>query len=403
VADATQILAWTYVWESRHEESLATAEEVLPLIERMGYREQLAWHWCAAAAAACESADWAACEEHCRRASTAAGEVGEPNTEGAPQWYLARADLLRGRPEQALQRLEVANGRAVRAGAGMVAGLLGCTLAQAEAANGRGAEALRRLEPEIATGLDGGYTLAYALQIQADAHYALGDRDLAASSARQALDVAESTGVSWVLALACMCLASVSLDMEQWSEADSHVHRALEAIEARGLVALIPDALELLAEVAGGLHSDEEAARLLGAADRARTRHELVRSEARGMRIATLEQTLRERIGSEGLEGPFSEGSALDAGEALAWARRARGERKRPPGGWESLTPTELEVVRHAATGLTNPQIGEQMFIARGTVKVHLSHIYAKLGVRNRSELAAEAARRQLGTAEGRP
>ena len=119
------------------------------------------------------------------------------------------------------------------------------------------------------------------------------------------------------------------------------------------------------------------------------------------MRVATLEQTLRERLDSEGLEGAFAEGSALDAGEAVAWARRARGERKRPPGGWESLTPTELEVVRHAATGLTNPQIGEQMFITRGTVKVHLSHIYAKLGVRNRSELAAEAARRQLGTAEG--
>ncbi len=406
VADATQILAWTYVWESRHEESLATAEEVLPLIERMGYREQLAWHWCVAAAGDCESADWAACEEHCRRASTAAGEVGEPNTEGAPQWYLARADLLRGRPEQALERLEAATERAVRAGAGMVSGLLDCTLARAEAANGRGAEALRRLEPKIATGLDGGYTLAYAVQVQADIHYVLGDRDRAASSARQALEVAERMGVSWVLARACMCLASVSLDTEQWSEADGHVHRALEAIEARGLVALIPDALELLAEVAGGLHSDEEAARLLGAAEEARTRHELVRSEAQGpeaqgLRLATLEQTLRQRLDSDGLEGAFAEGRVLDAGEAVAWARRARGERKRPPGGWESLTPTELEVVRHAATGLTNPQIGEQMFITRGTAKVHLSHIYAKLGVRNRSELAAEAARRQLDTAEG--
>ncbi|HEY6550995.1 MAG TPA: LuxR C-terminal-related transcriptional regulator, partial [Solirubrobacterales bacterium] len=400
-ADATQILAWSYVWESRHEQALATAEEVLPVIERGGYREQLAWHWCVAAAGACESAEWAACEEHCRRASTAAREVGEPSTEGAAQWYLARAELLRGRPEQALVRLEAATERAVRAGAGMVAGLLDCTLARAEAANGRGAEALLRLEQEIATGLDGGYMLAYALQVRADVHYALGDRGLAASSARQALDVAERTGASWVVALACMCLASVSLDTEQWSEADSQVHRALEAIEARGLVALIPDALELLAEVAAGLHSDEEATRLLGAASQARTRHELVRSEAQGLRVATLEQTLRERLDSEGLEEAFAEGRALDAGEGVAWARRARGERKRPPGGWESLTPTELEVVRHAATGLTNPQIGEQMFISRGTVKVHLSHIYAKLGVRNRSELAADAARRQLGTAEG--
>lgn len=401
VADATQILAWTYLWESRHEEVLATEEEVFPLIERMGYREQLAWHWCGAAAGACESADWAACEEHCRMAIAAAREVGEPTTEGAAQWYLARADLLRGRPERALERLEAATERAVRAGAGLVTGLLGCTLARAEAANGQAAEALRRLEPEIATGLDGGYMLGYALQVQANVQCALGDRDLAASSARQAVEVAERTGASWVLALAYMCLASVSLDMKQWSEADGHVHRALEVIETRSLVALIPDGLELLAEVAGGLHSDEEAARLLGAAEEARTRHELVRSEAQRPRIATLEQTLRERLGSEGLERAYSEGRALDAREGVAWARRARGERKRPPGGWESLTPTELEVVRHTATGLTNPQIGELMFITRGTVKVHLSHIYAKLGLRNRSELAAEAARRQLGTAEG--
>lgn len=60
----------------------------------------------------------------------------------------------------------------------------------------------------------------------------------------------------------------------------------------------------------------------------------------------------------------------------------------------ESLTPTELRVVELVAEGLTNPQIGERMFISRGTVKVHLSHIFAKLGTSTRAELAAEAARR---------
>ncbi len=35
------------------------------------------------------------------------------------------------------------------------------------------------------------------------------------------------------------------------------------------------------------------------------------------------------------------------------------------------------------------------MFISRGTVKVHLSHIYAKLGIRNRAELTAVATRRE--------
>jgi DNA-binding CsgD family transcriptional regulator len=99
-------------------------------------------------------------------------------------------------------------------------------------------------------------------------------------------------------------------------------------------------------------------------------------------------------LGAAAFESAHAEGGALSRGDAVAWLRRARGARKRPSHGWESLTPTELEVVRRAAAGLTNPQIAEQLLIARATVKVHLSHVYAKLGVRNRSQLAAAAAKR---------
>jgi DNA-binding NarL/FixJ family response regulator len=41
--------------------------------------------------------------------------------------------------------------------------------------------------------------------------------------------------------------------------------------------------------------------------------------------------------------------------------------------------------------GLSNPEIGSRLFMSRGTVKTHLSHIYAKLGVANRTELATLA------------
>jgi len=53
-------------------------------------------------------------------------------------------------------------------------------------------------------------------------------------------------------------------------------------------------------------------------------------------------------------------------------------------------------VVRHVTAGLTNPQIAERMFIARATVKAHLSHIFDKLQIASRSELAADATRRDL-------
>ncbi|MGH3479515.1 MAG: response regulator transcription factor, partial [Nocardioidaceae bacterium] len=59
--------------------------------------------------------------------------------------------------------------------------------------------------------------------------------------------------------------------------------------------------------------------------------------------------------------------------------------------GWGSLTPTEREVVGLVVSGLTNPEIAARLFVSRATVKTHLSHVYAKLGVANRTELAALA------------
>ena len=41
-----------------------------------------------------------------------------------------------------------------------------------------------------------------------------------------------------------------------------------------------------------------------------------------------------------------------------------------------------------AAQGLSNPDIAARLYISRGTVKTHLAHVYAKLGVVNRTDLA---------------
>ena len=45
--------------------------------------------------------------------------------------------------------------------------------------------------------------------------------------------------------------------------------------------------------------------------------------------------------------------------------------------------------------GLTNPQIGERLYVSRRTVQTHLAHIFAKLQLSSRAQLAAEATRRQ--------
>ncbi len=156
----------------------------------------------------------------------------------------------------------------------------------------------------------------------------------------------------------------------------------------------VPETLEALAEVAAGLVSDIEAVGLLAAAARARRDLGLARWKGDGEYWTPLTEELRARLG-KGFAAAWASGDALSLDEAIGWARRARGERKRPTIGWEALTPTEQRIVELATEGLTNPQIGERMFISRTTVKTHLEHIYAKVGVHGRTELAAAATARQ--------
>jgi DNA-binding CsgD family transcriptional regulator len=71
--------------------------------------------------------------------------------------------------------------------------------------------------------------------------------------------------------------------------------------------------------------------------------------------------------------------------------RRTTG--RRPASGWEALTDAEVKVAELAAKGLTNVQIGERLFVTRHTVQTHLKHVFAKLGITSRVQLANEVAR----------
>ena len=81
---------------------------------------------------------------------------------------------------------------------------------------------------------------------------------------------------------------------------------------------------------------------------------------------------------------------------ATLWAERARAElgrvSGRSPRGARELTPAEGRVVELAAAGLPNKEIASRLFVTVHTVELHLSHAYAKLGVRSRAQLAAHRA-----------
>jgi DNA-binding CsgD family transcriptional regulator len=85
----------------------------------------------------------------------------------------------------------------------------------------------------------------------------------------------------------------------------------------------------------------------------------------------------------------------FDALGQLRYAERARrelrasGEKVRPrdPGLWARLSPQELQIAQLAAEGLSNREIGEQLYLSHRTVESHLYRLFPKLGITSRTQL----------------
>ena len=176
--------------------------------------------------------------------------------------------------------------------------------------------------------------------------------------------------------------------------ADDLAHRALVTCADAGLLPDVAQTLVAVAAVGAAAESWVEAARLFGAADALCGRL--------GFVLPTWDEPVRDAglaavnsaLDPEAFEAAWAEGQALSVEEALAYAHRGRGERRRPSSGWASLTPTERQVVDLLTEGLRNIEIAERLLVRPSTVKTHLGHIFAKLGVSTRAELAVLAARR---------
>jgi len=209
----------------------------------------------------------------------------------------------------------------------------------------------------------------------------------------EALAVSRSAAMPWQIAFALLTAARIAEHDGDRGVAEDLVHEALALAHNGDNMMGVTDALESLARLAASAESYEEAARLIGAADAVRRDAGCVPGAADAARRATLQQKLADELGEDEFTRARDDGASLDVRQAVEYARRGRGERKRPSSGWDSLTPTELEVVRLATQGLTNPEIAARMFITRATVKAHLGHIFPKLGVTTRAELAALATR----------
>jgi predicted ATPase/class 3 adenylate cyclase/DNA-binding CsgD family transcriptional regulator len=221
------------------------------------------------------------------------------------------------------------------------------------------------------------------------AAYAYGENATAIRLADQAVTMTKGPWLSFTLTVR----ARAKIASGDSRSAEDDLRDALVIATQGGLPVPIPDTLEVLAQLACESESHQEAARLLGAAHALRQRMGTVRFKVYDAWYEAMAIDARNAIGDTDFDAACAEGARLSTEEAVAYAQRGRGERKRPSSGWGSLTPTELDVVRLVAEGIPNKDIATRLFVSPRTVQSHLRHVYNKLGMASRVQLAQEAAR----------
>ena len=395
VADGWKMISIAWLVQDDHPALAAALDQLARFATRLGNTFFVAWCHAGLGLSALRCGHFDAAREHLQTSQQYCREVGDPATGGLVVAWLAELEALTGETTAARQDLEAFLAHASATGAGMGVPHAHLELAAIALGVGDAAGARKIVEARLSKPCLPLY-IAWARVILGGACVALGETTEAKTVLEKAKKGATRLGNPWLAGMADHELGLLARSEGELAEAEDFQHSALATCQRAGLLPGIVDGLEALAALAVDHESPAEAARVFGAAAMLRSRIGLVRGIAQQCGYDADVTRTEELLGAEVFAAAWVKGAALDTGEAVAYASRARGKRKRPPSGWAGLTPTEEQVVALVAQGLTNPQVAERLFIARGTVKVHLTHVFTKLGVATRAELAAAATRRSV-------
>ena len=335
--------------------------------------------------------------------------------------------------EDAAARLRQVHEEAVERGDESSISMILANLAAAEYLAGHWLEAARVAEEgyEVALQTAQRPQQAWALSLQALVRASLGQEVEARADAEEALMLAGERGMGVARIHAAWALGLLELSLGRPEETVRLLARQREQLLAAGVgepgsIRFVPDEIEALVAL-GRL---DEAEGVLGWLEE--RGHALDRASAlaagwrcRGLLMAAtsdgegavgafeqaLEQHARVPMPFDRARTLLALGGALRRAKrkrdaratldeaaqvfeelgATLWAQTARAELGRIGGRAASdgeLTPTERRVAELVAQGLTNKEVAGTLFVSARTVEGHLSHVYRKLGLRSRAELA---------------
>ena len=191
-------------------------------------------------------------------------------------------------------------------------------------------------------------------------------------------------------------LAHAQLDLGQVDQAAASWHESLSVFRVVNDWFGIVWSLVGLALVAAARRQDDRTLRLAAAAQRLAGEYSLSTWPYRTAQLEEECRQARSRLGDRGrAEAAWSEGEAMSTAEALDYALGqdwpAGGSVGEPLSEAGPLSRREREVATMVASGMTNREIAQRLFIAERTAEGHVERIRNKLGVRSRTEVATWA------------
>jgi len=223
--------------------------------------------------------------------------------------------------------------------------------------------------------------------------YAHSDYDDSETSLRNALNLARENNFPHLEAFSSAMMGMIDIERKDISSASVWLFSALQSCRSKATLPVFHEVLQAAAVFGAVRKQYKPAAFLLGGADAQVSKDLAYRVLPIPHGLETIASTLRSALGRSEYDSMFNQGRLASVDElhnlANSICEPVTTKKHEMDDNLSIFTERELEVLRLLAQGRTNEEISNELVIVLKTVEKHVANILRKLGVKNRTEVAA--------------